>query len=138
MSEPLIWRDDWQLKIDLLDDEHREMVRLINCLFDEAATNPLIERLDALIDHLRQHFHAEEAFLREIDYPDVESHCREHSMQMAEFVDLQRSIRRSQVAVLNAVDRQSIRHWFFNHVISQDQRFGQFYRDVVCGYQETD
>jgi len=133
MSDPLIWRDDWALGIDLLDEEHREMVRLINRLFDASDSSPLTERLDALIAHLRSHFNTEERFLRAIDFRDTDEHCREHQLQMAEFVDLRRSITRSDASALDAGDLTSIRHWFFNHVVAEDRRFGVFYSDVVCG-----
>lgn len=135
MSEPLIWRESWLLGIDLLDDEHREMVRLINRLLDETDGSPVTERLDHLIAHLRRHFDTEEVFLRAIDYPETDAHCREHAMQLAEFVDLRRSVSRGGASVLGPEDRDSIRHWFFNHVVAQDQRFGQFYRGEVCGNQ---
>jgi hemerythrin len=137
MSEPLSWRDDWVLEIEMLDDEHREMVRLINRLFDAADRAPLTGRLDALMDHLRRHFATEERFMRAIEFPDTDKHCREHVMQMAEFVDLRRSITRSCATALDAEDQASIRHWFFNHVVAEDRRFGAFYRDVVCGDEDA-
>lgn len=136
MSDPLIWRDDWTLGIDLLDEHHRDMVRLINRLFDASDPSPLIERLDALIAHLRRHFDAEERFLRAIDFRDTDEHCREHLLQMAEFIDLRRGISRGGAAVLDEDDQTSIRHWFFNHVVAEDRRFGVYYSNVICGDED--
>jgi len=133
MSDPLIWRDDWTLGIDLLDEAHREIVRLINRLFDASEQSPLTARLDDLIALLRRHFATEERFLRAIDYDDTDDHCREHVLHMAEFVDLRRSVTLSGASALDADDQTSIRHWFFNHVVAQDRRFGVFYSEVVCG-----
>lgn len=134
MTEALIWRDAWLMDIDLLDAEHREMVRLINRLASPDDDAPLAGRLGALIDHLRRHFHAEQEFLRAIDYPEIDEHCREHAMQLAEFVDLSRTLAGDGARrVLNEEDMQAIKLWFFNHVIAQDRRFAAFYHEVVCG-----
>ncbi|MBK1632869.1 hypothetical protein CKO31_19375 [Thiohalocapsa halophila] len=74
-------------------------------------------------------------FLRAIDYPSTEQHCREHALQMAEFVDLRRAVARDPGA-FGADERTGIRQWFFNHVVAEDRRFGAYYRRVVCGAAE--
>lgn len=131
--ELLPWRDAWLLGIDLLDRDHREMVRLINRLGDETEPTPLTTRLDDLIGFLRTHFGVEQHFLDEIGYPDLTQHRREHALQMAEFVDLRRTLADQSRRSLSRDDQQSIKHWFFNHVIAQDKRFAAYYRHVVCG-----
>ena len=135
MNEALVWRDAYALGVELLDVQHREMVRLINLVLDPGAGDSAGARLDALIAHLRRHFETEEVFLRAIDYPLTEEHCREHTLQMAEFVDLRRSIARGGEAV-GAEIRAEVRQWFFNHVVAEDRRFGAYYRRVVCGAAE--
>ncbi|TVQ87715.1 MAG: hypothetical protein EA400_10570 [Chromatiaceae bacterium] len=132
-KELLPWRDAWLLDIDLLDHDHREMVRLINRLGDENDPAPLATRLDDLIDFLRNHFGVEQHFLSEIGYPDLTQHTREHALQMAEFIDLRRALASQTHRTLGTDDRQAIKHWFFNHVIAQDKRFAAYYRRVVCG-----
>lgn len=133
MTEPLTWRDDWLLHIDMLDADHREMVRLLNRLADADDPAPLSMRLGDLISMLRGHFRLEQEFLRAIDYPDLEAHCREHALQLAEFVDLRRLLIDSSDAALEAQELQSIKQWFFSHVIAADRRFAAYYRESVCG-----
>lgn len=135
MSEALVWRDAWALGVELLDAQHREMVRLINAVLDPAAESTVGARLDALIAHLRRHFDTEQVFLRAIDYPLTEQHCREHALQLAELVDLRRAVA-GDTRALSAEDRAGIRQWFFNHVVAEDRRFGAYYRRVVCGAGE--
>jgi hemerythrin len=135
VTEALVWREAYALGVELLDAQHREMVRLINLVLDSEAGDEGGARLDALIAHLRRHFETEEVFLRAIDYPLTEEHSREHSMQLAEFVDLRRSIARGDESV-GAEIRAEVRQWFFNHVVAEDRRFGAYYRRVVCGAAE--
>ncbi|WP_295884242.1 hemerythrin domain-containing protein [uncultured Thiohalocapsa sp.] len=135
MSEALVWRDAWALGVELLDAQHRDMVRLINQVLDPAAESAVGARLDALIAHLRRHFDTEQVFLRAIDYPLTDQHCREHALQLAELVDLRRAVA-GDTGALSAEDRAGIRQWFFNHVVAEDRRFGAYYRRVVCGATE--
>jgi hemerythrin len=131
VEDTLTWRDAWLIGIDPLDEEHRAMVNMINRLGDPEASETLAERLDVLIAHLRRHFKAEEVFLRAIEYPGMVAHCREHAMQMAEFVDLRRQLPAGRTSLTEA-ERSEIRTWFLNHVVAEDRRFAEYYRDVVC------
>jgi hemerythrin len=135
LSEALVWREAYGLGVELLDAQHREMVRLINLVLDPAAGEAAGVRLDALIAHLRRHFETEEVFLRAIDYPLAEEHSREHSLQLAEFVDLRRHVGQGGGS-LDAAHRTEIRQWFFSHVVAEDRRFGAYYRRIVCGAAE--
>ncbi|MCU0972204.1 MAG: hemerythrin domain-containing protein [Gammaproteobacteria bacterium] len=151
MAAFLTWRDDLLMGIDVLDADHQEMVRLLNLLVaagqappgppapdddpDPASRRPAaaaLEHLDALITHLRGHFEREEAFLRAIRYPDYVDHKREHTMQMAEFVDLRRRLADESTRYVDAETVQSFRHWFFNHVIAEDREYAAYFFKA-CG-----
>jgi hemerythrin-like metal-binding protein len=133
MTEPLIWRDAWLLDIELLDADHREMVRLMNRLSDPDDPQPLSRRITELIEHLRRHFHIEQVFLRAIDYPELDEHSREHALQLAELVDLSRRLARTDKPVLDDTEIGALKDWFFPHVIAGDRRFAAYYREIVCG-----
>jgi hemerythrin len=142
MTALLVWRDAWLLGIDALDADHREMVRLLNELFgceeasparaapvahDGSHKNRLLSRLDAVLIHLRSHFQCEETFLTAIGYPRLEQHRREHAIEMAELVDLQRSIIATDAHCLSEAAAEGIKRWFFNHVIAEDREYAEFY-----------
>jgi hemerythrin len=91
-----------------------------------------LEHLDALIAHVRGHFEREEAFLRAIGYPDYIDHKREHTMQMAEFVDLRRRLADETTRYVDPDTVQGIRNWFFSHVIAEDREYAAYFFRV-CG-----
>lgn len=140
MADFLSWRDDWKTDIAWVDEDHLEMVKRLNRLADAcdwgsgdrgSPSTPYKERvldaLDALIEHNRRHFQAEEAFLREIAYPGYESHRREHVMQLAEFLDLRRDLERDLAQNLGPHTLDDFKRWFFNHVIAEDHVYADFY-----------
>lgn len=133
MSEQLTWRPDWNLGIEVIDADHREMVRLINRLTDPSDSALIASRLQDLIEHLRQHFDVEERFLQTIGYPQLVAHAREHQVELAELVALGRKLRGSAAAVLDPAEMRGIKDWFFNHVIAEDRRFAVFYHRIGGG-----
>jgi hemerythrin len=134
MPDFLVWQDAWLMGIDHLDADHRELVRLLNTLFersqdmvDDADSVSVLTGMKRLIAHMRRHFDAEERFLQEIEYPLFEAHKREHSIEMAEFVDICRALENSGEAALDLAALQNIKTWFFNHVIAEDHKFAEYY-----------
>lgn len=146
MAEMLVWRDAWLLGIKPIDAEHKEMVRLLNRLAYSSKTpdgrtftlgvsrkdngrlpGSLPERIDELIAHLRHHYKKEEAFLKEISYPEYQAHKRDHAMEMAEFIHMRREIKESGVESLDQATLKHLKAWFFNHVVSEDKRFAEYY-----------
>lgn len=139
MPDFLVWQDAWLIGIDHLDADHRELVRLLNALVvgpqDTAggdAGDGVLTGMDMLIAHMRRHFAAEEAFLQDIDYPLFEAHIREHTIEMAEFVDIRRALENSGAAALDPAVLQNIKTWFFNHVIAEDHKFAEYYFREYC------
>jgi len=151
MTAFLTWRDDLLMGIDVLDADHQQMVMLLNLLVaaGEAPPDPpalddnpestsqtpavaALEHLDALIAHVRDHFEREEAFLRAIGYPGYVDHKREHTMQMAEFVDLRRRLADETTRYVDPDTVQGIRNWFFNHVIAEDREYAAYFFKA-CG-----
>lgn len=145
MTELLSWREDWCIGIDWVDDDHREMAERLNRLADavhRAALEPerggeagadgslVLQRLDELIEHIRRHFGAEEAFLRKIAYPGYEAHRREHRIELAELVDLRRSLETEGAAGLDPEILGDVKRWYFNHVIAEDRVYAQYYRRI--------
>lgn len=128
MNERLVWHDEWALGIEPLDTDHRQAVILLDHLFALEHARPLTARLDDLIAHLRRHFDAEQMFLRSIDYPEWQTHCRDHLLQLAELVELKRELEHSGAIRLSDEDASAIRQWFFAHMLAEDRRFALYYR----------
>jgi hemerythrin len=57
-------------------------------------------------------------------------------MQMAEFLDLRRDLVEDFSLHLRSATLEEFKHWFFNHVISEDRLYAEFYR--AAGGETTD
>jgi len=140
----LVWRDDWLLGIEPLDQDHREMVRLVNAVLcadpgadataqgasqAAAQASPIGVRMQALIDHLRDHFAREESFLEAIDYPDSAEHRAQHAIELADLITLARVLSERGAACIDQDGAEGIKRWFFDHVIAEDRRYARYYHE---------
>jgi hemerythrin len=131
MAEFLTWREGWQVGIERIDADHRELLRLLNLLARArerlGAAPALVEGLQAIIAHLRRHFEFEESLLREIRYPDYDRHARAHALELAELVSMQRAVMSRGAHALDTLALQGIKDWFCDHVVAEDRRYAAFY-----------
>lgn len=83
MENRLIWNEQYNLGIDIIDREHRKLFSILNKLFDfgrreEKSHFACQEAIKYFKDHAIQHFADEEAYMASIDYPGLETHRRIH------------------------------------------------------------
>jgi hemerythrin len=133
MKPFLIWRTDWLVGFDALDQQHLSLAALLNKLFDTLATdtvgsNPALQGLlETLAEQTRRHFQDEEACMRECGYPRLTDHHREHAMLLAELQELMREVaegrRRFTLETLTA-----LKYWQIDHVLNSDKAFADFVR----------
>ncbi len=76
------WLPDYSVHIQVIDDQHKELVNILNRLFiavsKREGDNAIAGILDALMCYTQTHFSQEERLMREANYKDVEAHIEEH------------------------------------------------------------
>lgn len=77
------WSDKIRLGIDPMDKGHKDIIGLINRLYESNGATPDRAQLSSLFEELfevtRRHFADEEAFMESIRYQDFEVHRRIHN-----------------------------------------------------------
>jgi len=151
MAKLLTWRDEWTLRIDTLDDDHRKMVELLLEIAhrfgdgyehqegigeSENPPNQGKEGIYSTLDHFgvfaRQHFQREEEFLRTIDYPGLPDHHSEHVLLMAELKEIVRELRERGSDRLTPQDLETLKQWVVAHILGMDRKFADHYFQI-CG-----
>ncbi len=83
MENQLIWKDEYNLGVDIIDKEHQKLFTIINKLFalkEEKKRNPKVyqEGVKYLKEHAMGHFENEELYMASIGYEGLETHRRLH------------------------------------------------------------
>jgi diguanylate cyclase (GGDEF)-like protein/hemerythrin-like metal-binding protein len=97
----MIWEDTYASGHALIDAQHRRLFQLASTLMSVVTENrPLAEvslRLETLLAHTAQHFHDEEALLREARYPNLKAHAEAHASLLNQAGKLQAEVQAGQL-----------------------------------------
>lgn len=92
----VVWEETYESGQAHIDHQHQRLFRLASALMAVLTENrPLPEvalRLESLLAHTAQHFHDEEALLREARYPGLHEHAAIHASLIARARKLQAEV----------------------------------------------
>jgi hemerythrin len=125
----LQWQDNFNLGIEEVDHEHRELIGLINALHDSLATDRSAVRVEAFLGEvladISAHFALEEKVMRARRYDALEEHKADHERLLDELRDLMDE--QADGAVLDEERfAQRLAQWFAGHFQTHDARLHRF------------
>ena len=122
------WGERFAIGIPSIDDQHKELVRLFNELYDAVQIGNGHEKLKDTFDRLTQytldHFSYEERLLYENGYTHLEAHIREHS----ELTDRLSAIRDKYEAGTRMLSLETLpflMNWLVKHIQCVDKSYAE-------------
>jgi hemerythrin len=124
----LQWKDQYSVGIEAVDHEHRELIDLINRLYDELSRHSGKDAIEAffgdLFKGISAHFALEERFMREQKYHDLDAHKRDHEQLLDEIRDMMDEfIEHPEIS--GDVLAARLESWFGRHFETHDARLHQ-------------
>ena len=122
----LIWQDDLNTGIDVIDTQHRRIVEMINQLHaaqQGAGVAMVGEVINELVDYTLSHFAFEEELMEEAGYPFSAAHKRVHEV----FIKRVNEYRLRYNAGEDVADelKTMLSRWLFNHIRSDDKAYAE-------------
>ncbi len=122
----LVWQDDLNIGIDVIDQQHRRIIEMLNHLYvaqtslQRAAVGEVI---DEVVDYTMSHFAFEEELMEEAGYPFCAAHKRVHEV----FIKRVSEYRMRFQAGEDISDelRTMLSRWLFNHIRGDDQAYAE-------------
>lgn len=93
MSE-FVWHDHYLIGNQKVDLQHQQLFNLANNLVQSKNQNDLAENAMLMYRHVREHFQAEEAFMKDCGYPHYQQHSATHNVMLDKLVDVSDKINR--------------------------------------------
>lgn len=119
---------------DELDRQHQELIRQYNSLHESMVNGSLEDAvkekditLEQMVSYATQHFHAEEQFLKRIDYPDLERHCQIHHEFRDKVKYLQQDLAENRM-ILGTALMKFLRNWIIDHIAEEDKKYANHAR----------
>lgn len=123
------WHESMSVNIDEIDRQHQNLVLTIQKLEDSIkqgrSRDVLQEILNELTQYLDVHFKAEERIFKIINYPDAESHRKEHTDFVRRVTQFKREYENGSVG-LTAEIMNFLCDWARNHIKKEDKKYGDF------------
>jgi hemerythrin len=123
------WRDEFCVGNPDVDRQHKELFQLLDKLHDAVTGgdgNIMVgEVLEQLLSYTQEHFYQEEALLREVDYPELLNHIKEHE-ELVGTVQHKLNAFKQGDKVLNIELLEFINGWWNRHILNSDKRFAAY------------
>ena len=121
----LQWKQEYSVGIDAMDDEHREMMNLINDVYAKLASDPSAVQVDdclgVVYNTISMHFALEEKLMRENHYSEYEAHKDEHEELLDQLRDLMDDFHADPKSGGTRL-ASSLSDWFAGHFSTFDAR----------------
>lgn len=134
----LIWRDDWLLGIEMMDEQHLQLTESLNDLHNflvkdnnrpRAGIGQLCQRLFQMMEMTRRHFQDEEMLMQVLSYPGWGDHHREHILLLAELQECVREIEAGR-RPFTVETLKALKYWLIDHVLNSDREFADYLRPL--------
>lgn len=121
----LIWTENLNTGISVIDTQHKRIVEYINKLYgvlsskaDKAAVREVI---DELVDYTMTHFAFEEGMLDDVNFRLLEEHKALHAQFADQVRELSENFERNEQASVELNNLMVA--WLFNHILHEDAKY---------------
>lgn len=130
--EQIAWTEDFSVGVVIIDEQHKQLIALVNRLIAKPQTTTKSEAISDLLSDMTnyaiEHFATEEELLRQHNYPHLEEHVAQHRAFRKQIVDFCMATM-SNVATVPETMLHYLRDWFVEHILKSDMAYKPFFRE---------
>lgn len=121
----LIWSDNLNTGIQVIDRQHRRIVDYINRLYESHKSGSPKEEtgavIDELVDYTLTHFAFEETMLEDVDYAELDAHKVFHDQFIQQVREIRERFEEHEIAAIELNNLMVT--WLFNHILHEDAAY---------------
>lgn len=135
------WDDSLLIGVEIIDSQHKDLISIINSVFQAVRNNEKEDKINSLLSWLREytvhHFNSEEEYMAEIGYPKLGKHSQKHAL-------LKKKVKEFQSARFHHEDISSneikglLSEWLLNHILEEDMGIKLFLEESQKEVFEAD
>ena len=123
------WDSSIILNVRLIDEQHKELVDLINAFYEsirkKEPDTAILELLQGLLDYTRFHFTDEQDLMRKHNYPGLKHQLEEHKDFIQHISDCHQRISEGKLVVSLEITSY-LRSWLIDHIKGTDKLLAEF------------
>jgi hemerythrin len=123
------WQPHFEIGIKTIDDQHKKLFTMVHDL--KAAINKqnmyqqMATSLRFIADYTKIHFEAEEAFMKEIDYPNLENQQTMHADLIKQVSNILVKLKQGKHLFPSQLS-DFLMQWLLNHILKEDKKIGKY------------
>jgi len=122
------WTEEMSVKVKLLDDDHRNLIDMLNELNEGIEANRPRAALESVIEKLSNytkfHFAREERMFAQTGFAGEAAHKAEHVQLARRVMNLQARFESGQSRELGLETMAFLKKWLTDHIMGSDQKYG--------------
>ncbi len=131
----MIWKEKYKIGVPLIDEQHEELFRRVTEFVETLRSAgewshkvaKVNETLNFMKDYVVMHFHDEEAYQQEIEYPGMAEHRRIHNDMVQYVMNIAEQYEREGYKEeLMQQFAGKLLAWLINHVAATDQKIAEY------------
>lgn len=124
------WEDRYSVKISKFDQQHQQLVGLINQLYEAMKVGKgqveLGMILEELVDYTRKHFASEEDLMLKHAYPQYAEHKASHDRLTQQVIEFKNQYHAGKIG-LSVQMMNFLKEWLVNHILDEDKAYSTFF-----------
>ena len=129
----MYWDKSYDVGVARFNDHHKEILRIRNELVKlvtlQLPPKEFRELFFDLINYTSKHFKAEEEMMEVTQYPDIESHKKEHKILVKKLITLIKQFAKPNVNSKELV--RFVTDWIYTHINQIDKRYKPFFSKIL-------
>jgi hemerythrin-like metal-binding protein len=130
------WTDDLSAGFEEIDNQHKELIALIQKLFDAVDRKESPQQVGMATDFLREyivrHFQMEECYMDAYGYPGKDNHKAQHQAFIADFEWHQQRFYENMADYHMILEIKGwLYNWLISHIASTDKNLGRFLKQQI-------
>jgi len=135
MKTVINWSDDLSVGVSALDDDHKQLISILEQLFVASFAGVGSEQIDQTLNELhhytKHHFAREERVMEAHDYPSLEPHKFQHQKLVRQLDEIEARIKDE---AENNVEPSAelidfLRQWLIGHIQEYDHEYAAFLKE---------
>ncbi len=120
------WNESYDLKIEIIDQQHRTLAKMINKFYDEITQKSNKDLISELIQNMKSyaqtHFSTEENMLHSSNYDGLIEHKIKHQAFIDKVTDLEERFNSGKM-VLSFEITNFLKDWLITHIQKEDKEY---------------
>ncbi|MDR0313474.1 MAG: bacteriohemerythrin [Treponema sp.] len=135
-KELIIWSPTYSVGIALIDEQHKELLKLTNDMFNHCIGDPVSEReyfkkvIHEAVNYVKTHFATEEKIMLRTAFPGYANHKKEHDSFVLSILEHVKNYEEHKTITLIAFTHY-LKNWILTHIAVSDKQYFTYFKHIA-------